>query len=200
MFFRINTLGAYCLEMADEYTPAPIEVKPVLRVLPNLEIAAIGEALEQGDRLALDAYAVRSSDFVWKLDAGKLLSAVEQGRSVAEIREFLEARGGAPLTETVVRLLADLADRSVRVHDRGMARLVECDEPSLAALIANDSRTRSHCLRAGERHLVVPASSESSFKRNLRDLGYLLAAGEPATPEPRRAKRANKPAAWVSEA
>lgn len=77
MFFRINTLGAYCLEMADEYTPAPIEVKPVLRVLPDLEIAAIGEALEQGDRLALDAYAVRSSDFVWKLETGKLLSAVE---------------------------------------------------------------------------------------------------------------------------
>jgi len=195
MFFRINNLGAYCLDMTAEYTPAPIEFKPVLRVLPNLEIAAIGDGLEQWDRLALDAYATSISDLVWKLDPGKLLSAVDQGRSVEEVREFLQARSGAPLPDTVTRLLDDSAGRSVRVHDRGMARLVECDEPTLAALIANDSRTRNHCMRAGERHLVVPASSEPAFKRNLRDLGYLVAAGQPL----RRVKRTEKPANRVSE-
>lgn len=200
MFFRINALGAYCLGMDSAYTPAPIEVKKVLRVLPNLEIAAIGEGLEQGDRLALDAYAVNVSDLVWKLDAGKLLSAVDQGRSVGEVREFLEARSGAPLPDTVIRLLEDSAGRCVRVHDRGIARLIECDEPSLAALIANDSRTRDHCMRAGERHLVVPASSESVFKRNLRDIGYLLATGEPIKTKPRRVKRKEKPATQASEA
>jgi hypothetical protein len=30
---------------------------------------------------------------------------------------------------------------------------------------------------AGERHLVVAASSEAAFRRALRDAGYLLAAG-----------------------
>ena len=189
MFLRINTLGAYCLGMTSTYTPAPIEVSPVLRVLPNLEIAAIGNDLEQGDRLALDTYAVKVSDLVWKLEASKLLSAMEQGRSVAEIREYLEARSGVPLPDTVVQLIKDSDERSVRVHDRGMARLVECDEPSLAALIANDSRTRNQCMRAGDRHLVVPVSSEPAFKRNLRKLGYFLAAGEPTRPKPRRVKR-----------
>ena len=46
----------------------------------------------------------------------------------------------------------------------------------LAILIASDPKTRKHCMRAGERHLVVPMASEAAFKRNLRDLGYLLAA------------------------
>jgi len=189
LFFRINGLGAYCLEIADEYKAAPMESKPVLRVLPNLELAATGEGLEQGDRLALDAYAVRVSDVVWQLNPGKLLSAIEQGRSVSEVREFLEARSGAPLPDTVVRLLEDTAERCVRVRDRGLARLVECAEPALAALIANDARTRKHCLRAGECHLVVPASSESSFQRALRDMGYLVATGQSESAKPCRAKK-----------
>ncbi len=199
MFFRVNALGAYCLDMTSAYMPAPIEVRPVLRVLPNLEIAAIGNELDQGDRLALDAYAVNVSDLVWRLDAGKLLSAVEQGRSVAEIREFLAARSGVQLPDTVIQLIEDSAGRCERVHDLGMARLVECDEPSLAALIANEPRTRNHCMRAGERHLVVPASSESAFKRNLRDVGYLLAVGEPVKPKPLRVKRKKNSEARVSE-
>ncbi|PYS31945.1 MAG: hypothetical protein DMG14_35875 [Acidobacteria bacterium] len=59
MYFRITPLGEYCLGIASSYESAPIEVRPVLRVLPNLEIAAIGPDLERGDRRALDAYATQ---------------------------------------------------------------------------------------------------------------------------------------------
>jgi len=175
MYFRINALGAYCLDMVDEYAPATIEAKPVLRVLASLEITAAGEGLEEGDRLALDAYAARVSDSVWKLNAGKLLATVEQGRSVAELREFLEARSGDALPDTATRLLEDAAERCARVSDRGMVRLVECDQADLAHLIANDPQTLEHCMLAGERHLVVAMASEAAFKRGLRGLGYLVA-------------------------
>ncbi len=144
-----------------------------------MEIAAIGAELEQGDRLALDACAVRVSDFVWRLEAGMLLTASEEGRSVDEIREFLAARSGAPLPDTVARLLEDVAERCSRLHDRGLARLIECEEPALAALVASDTRTRKHCMRARERHLVVPAVAEAAFRRALREVGYLLAPGTP---------------------
>jgi hypothetical protein len=186
MYFRITPLGAYCLGTESVYRPAPVEVRPVLRVLPNLEIAAIGAELEQGDRLALDAYAINVSDLVWRLNAGKLLAAIGEGRPVDEIKEFLVARSATALPDTVSRLLDDVADRSVKVHDRGLARLVECADAALAALIANDSRTRKHCMRAGERHLVVPASSETAFKRTLREVGYLLETGEARSTRPRR--------------
>lgn len=176
-YFRITPLGAWCLEMESGYEPAPMEVKPVRRVLPNLEIAADGPELEAGDRLALNAWAVPVSDFVWRLEAGKLLAAVEEGRSLEELRDFLMARSGAAVPDTVARLLDDVAERCTKVHDRGLARLVECADAPLAALIANDTWTRKHCLRAGERHLVVPASSEAAFRRGLRDAGYLLSTG-----------------------
>src|ERR1017187_2141647 len=176
MYFRLTPLGAYCLDVETDYQAAPVEVKSVLRVLPNLEIAATGADLEQSDRLALDAYATPVSDFVWRLEAGKLLTAIEAGRKLEEIREFLAARSGAALPDTATRLLDDIAERTAQVHDRGLARLVECADPALAALIANDTRTRKHCMRAGEKHLVVAASSEAAFRRALRDAGYLLAA------------------------
>ena len=120
--FKFSTYASWAIMRNYARTiPEPAETG-AFYTKTSYEIAAIGEALEPGDRLALDAYAVSVSDLVWKLDAGKLLSAVEQGRLVAEIREFLEARSGTPLPETVVRLLEDLSDRSERVHDRGMAR------------------------------------------------------------------------------
>ncbi len=116
---------------------------------------------------------------MWRLEAGKLLAATEEGRSVDEIREFLSARGGAPLPDTVARLLEDVAERCSRLQDRGLARLIECEEAALATLVASDTRTRKHCMRAGERHLVVPASSEAAFRRALREVGYLLVPGTP---------------------
>jgi hypothetical protein len=54
------------------------------------------------------------------------------------------------------------------------ARLIECADAVMAALIANDSRTQPFCLRAGERHLVVPAESEARFRSALRKVGYSL--------------------------
>jgi len=178
MYFRITRLGAYCLDMAADYESAPVEVKPVLRILPNLEIAVIAPALEQGDRLALEACACRVSDLVWRLDAGKLLAGIEQGRPVTEILEFLAARNGDPIPRTVVHLLEEVAQRSTMLQDRGLGRLIECADSALATFIANDSLTCRHCMRAGERHLVVPASSEVAFRRTLREVGYVLSAGK----------------------
>ncbi len=174
LYFRITPLGAWCLDIATAYTSAPVEMKQVLRVLPNLEIVADGTALEAGDRLALNAYATPVSDFVWRIEMAKLLAAVEEGRPVAEFREFMKARSGE-IPDTVARLLEDAEARCTLLHDRGLGRLVECADAALAALIANDTKTRKHCMRAGERHLVVPASSEAAFRRGLRDSGYLLA-------------------------
>ena len=188
MYFRITALGAFTFGQTDAYRAPVIVAQPVLQVLPNLEIVVICEDVAPSDRLALDAYATRISDRVWQLHADKLLAAIEAGRALGEIREFLTVRSGLPLPETVVRLLDDLADRSEKLHDRGLVRLIECADPALAALIAHATRTRKHCLRAGERHLVVLTAEEAAFRRGLRDLGYLLATG---SAKPRRARGDN---------
>ena len=198
MYLRITALGAYCLGIETEYRPAPMERKPVLRILPNLEITAIGAELERGDRIALDTYALPVSDLVWQLNQSKLLTAIQEGRSIGEIREFLDARSIGTIPDTVIRFLDDTEQRAAKLQDRGLARLIECSDAALALLIAGDSRTRKHCMPAGEHHLVVPSSSEGAFKRALLKLGYSIAAGEITIPKPRRRSSASKKAAAPS--
>ncbi|MBI4583704.1 MAG: hypothetical protein HY717_06750 [Planctomycetes bacterium] len=56
LYFRLNPLGAYCLEVADSYTPKALEVRQVFRVLPHREVIAMGEPLSAADRLTLITY------------------------------------------------------------------------------------------------------------------------------------------------
>ena len=174
---RINRLGAWILERTKTYEPTQIERKPVLRVLPNLEITVVAATIEPADELALDGYAVRTSPRVWQLQQEKLLAAMDEGHALDAIREFLEARSNEPLPNTAQRLLKDIADRQGCLRDCGTARLVECRDDALAALIANHTQTGKLCLPAGPRHLVVPTDSEAAFRRAVRKLGYLVAAG-----------------------
>jgi hypothetical protein len=171
---QLTPLGAYCLGVDDDYEPAPVEPRPVLTVLSNLEIAATGESPASGDRLLLDRYAEPVSDLVWRLAPAALLAAIEQGGSVAELSTFLAARSAAPIPDVAARFLEDVAERAGRLQARGSALLIECDDPALATLVARHGRTRRHCLLAGERHLVVPNGSERAFRAALRELGYAV--------------------------
>jgi hypothetical protein len=169
--FRINNLGAWCLGLTAQYVPTAPQVRAVLQVLPNGDIVA-SAAATPGDLLMLGQFAERTSDFVWRLEPLQLLEAVEQGRALADIVAFLEARSQGPLPQNVAANLAETAQRLEQLTDRGPARLLEVRDPIVAQLITNDSRLRSLCLLAGERHLVVLAENEKAFRRGLRELGF----------------------------
>ena len=124
--------------------------------------------------MVLQSYAGQVSDRVWQITAEHLLGALETGGSLDELSEFLAARSAEPLPEPVLQLLQDLRERAGRIEDGGVARLIACDDAALAALVANDTRTRRLCMLAGDRHIVVPARSERAFRRALRELGYPL--------------------------
>jgi len=177
LYLRLTALGAHALGLTEEPPAAPAQSGASLRVLPDLEIVAVGETLGHADALALDAYAVRVSDRVWRLESKALVAAVAAGRSASELREFLLARNAGPLPATAARLLDDVEDRCARVHDRGLVRWVECAGDALATEIAYDSRTRRHCKHAGGKFLVVPTDSDRAFRRGLLELGYVLAEG-----------------------
>ena len=169
--FRINSLGAWCLGLADTYVPTAPQVRAVLQVLPNGDIVA-SAAATPGDLLMLGQFAQQTSDFVWRLEQLKLLEAVEQGRALADMVAFLKAKSQGPLPQTIAANLAETVQRLEQLTDRGPARLLEVQDPIAAQLIANDSRLRSLCMLAGERHLVVLAENEKAFRRGLRELGY----------------------------
>jgi hypothetical protein len=169
---RMNALGAYALGLAEAYQ-ATGGTERTLRVLPNLDIVALGE-IPVADRLVLDAYAERTSDRVWSLTATALLAALDTGRSLGEFSRFLGSRSHTDLPSTVTTLIDDVARRAGRLRDLGMAQLVECANPALATLIANDRKLRTLCRPVGDRHLAIPPEHGTAFRKGLRTLGYAL--------------------------
>ncbi len=176
LLLRLNPLGAYCLGLADGYVPAPEEAQRVLEVRPDLTIIALDPPLAPADVLTLEAFAAPfgEKEDAWRLDPARILAATEAGQPVSELEAFLHSRTGEALPAEAKSFLADLSARAGRLVDKGAARLIECADAQVAAEIAADRRLKKLCLRAGERHLVVPAASEAGFRAALRELGYAL--------------------------
>ena len=171
---RLTPLGAYCLGTADDYVPAPITTDSTLRVLPNLDIVMTGAPLTPAERLMMETFTESTSEAVWQLDRETALKAVEDGNSLSEFYNFLKQASAEALPKTVEQFFKDCRDRSESLQDQGMARVIECREATLAALIANDSRTKKYCQLAGDKFLIVPLDQETRFRNGLRKLGYSL--------------------------
>ncbi|MDM8520265.1 hypothetical protein QUF64_09470 [Anaerolineales bacterium HSG6] len=170
---RINSLGAYCLGHTNSYsyTPSLFEEKKSLKILPNMDLVAT-DTITPSDKLFIDLFAEQTSDRVWHIEQKLLLKMVEEGRSIGEVVKFLEALSETGLPDNVAIFFNEMAERVSKLADRGLARVIEVKDPVLAHLILNNSKVGKSCLLAGERHLVVPVSEETAFRRALRELGY----------------------------
>jgi hypothetical protein len=174
LYFRLTSLGAYCLGLTDKYVPTQVTARATISVLPSLKINVTGEALLPEEMLLLETYAEKESASVWYLDRARIMSTLENGHQIVELREFLQARDEQPLPETVEAFLQEAEHNAKRLRDRGPAVLVECTDAQLAETLAQHEKTKPLCLRAGDRHLVVAAQDEEKFRQALHNLGYCL--------------------------
>ncbi|MDF3308309.1 helicase-associated domain-containing protein [Rhodococcus sp. T2V] len=177
---RLTALGGYTLGLTDTYQPPADNPPPrVLKVLPNLDIVATG-TLSPGDQLLLSGYAEHTADRVWALSAASLLAAIDGGRHLADLTTFLAARTDHELPGTLRTVIDDVTRRATQLTDHGHARVIECTDAALAALITRDRALRTLCRPIGDRHFAVPVEHEPKFRRALHKLGYALPA--PNTP------------------
>ncbi|OUS93515.1 helicase-associated domain-containing protein [Rhodococcus sp. NCIMB 12038] len=171
---RLTTLGCYTLGLTDTYQP-PADNPParVLKVLPNLDIVVTG-TLSPADQLLLSAYAEHTADRVWTVSAASLLSAIDGGRHLEDLTTFLARRTDHELPGTLRTVVDDVTRRASQLTDHGHARVIECTDSALAALITRDRALRTLCRPIGDRHLAVPLEHEPKFRRALHKLGYAL--------------------------
>lgn len=174
MALRLTPLGAFCLDLTADYDAPEVTADTTLRVLPNLEIVLMGAPLQPAERLMMETFSQQTSDAVWQLDRDQALKAAAEGHDLKEFQTFLTEASADALPQPVKQFLKDCLSRTTSLQDRGLARLIECQEASLATLIANDSRTKKYCSLAGDRYLVVPTDQETRFRNGLRKLGYSL--------------------------
>jgi len=176
LFFRLNPLGAWCLDVCDDYRPLDSSKAPLLRVSDDLRIHLLRVA-EPGERLLLDRYAERASEQTWALTAKSVLSAMEQGQDPGVFLEFLEQVSEGPLGSTAADFFAEIRNRKAALRDGGSARLLHCSDAGLVRLLTSEPATRDYCLKAGANLLVVPEKAEKGLREGLRKLGYVFPAG-----------------------
>ena len=179
---RLTALGSYAFGLTDTYQPTASDREtPVLKVLPNLDVVATG-TVSPGDQLLLSAYAEHTSDRVWTVSAASLLAAIHTGHNPRDFTTFLAHRTEHELPRSLETLISDVTRRAGQLVDLGHARVIECADPALAALITHNRALRALCHPFGDRHLAVPLDRELKFRRALLKLGYVL----PGQPHPER--------------
>jgi hypothetical protein len=176
LYFRLNPLGAWCLDLCDEYRPVESSEAPLLTVSEDLQIRLVRVA-EPGELLLLDRYAERTAEQTWMLTAESVLGAMEQGQDLGVFRDFLEHGADQPLGSEAADFFAEIQNRKAALRDGGSARLLHCSDAGLVRLLTSDPATRDHCLQAGAKLLVVPEKGEKDFREGLRKLGYVFPAG-----------------------
>ncbi len=174
--FRLNGLGAYCLDLTQSYAPAPRQqtASAAIRVLANREILITAGKLSGSETMLLETYTEKVSDLVWRLHEGKMLTAIENGHDIRELSWLLASGSASPLPEIVTRFLHEFEAKASKLTRRGLAVLIECSDPNLLMLITHDPRTRNLCHSAGDRFVVVPVESETAFRKALRQMGHTL--------------------------
>ena len=171
IYFRLTPLGAYCLELSEDYTPARIESTVRLSVLPGLQVNVMDGQLAAEESLTLGTWAEQQTDGSWRLDRQKALAAIEKGHDIAELGGFLQARDDQPLPETVESFIKTCQRHGTALKIVGTTLLIECQDAETAAMIATHKETAGLCLRAGDRQLVVRLEHEEKFRSLIRILG-----------------------------
>ncbi|MCY4352801.1 MAG: hypothetical protein OXC45_06830, partial [Gemmatimonadetes bacterium] len=131
MCLRINALGAFCLGRKRSYTPSEVEIERVLKVLPNFDVVAF-KPLPSGDQIALEQFAEKTADNVWKIRPEQMLKGLESGQSLDHMRSFLKHKSGEALPQPVAVLFDDMADKVPRLRAKGTAHLIEVTDVETA--------------------------------------------------------------------
>ncbi len=171
--FRVTELGAYCLGALTEYSPKPITQKASFTVMPSLRVIVSGE-LSPDEESMLESFADRTAETEWQFSMMRTLKAIEASQDVRVLPDFLQERDEQPLPDTVAVFFRDAVERACAIRDLGQAKLIECADAALAERIANAEAIGAYCLRAGDRHLVVPSNREQHFRKELEKLGFIL--------------------------
>jgi hypothetical protein len=178
-WFRLNALGAFALEMADEYQLDTPEMPPLLRATGDLEFILL-RSPEPSERMLLERYATISERHL-RLDTVRTLLAIEQGAALVDLSVLLREQTESGLTAEVEDFLDDLKKRTTSIRDGGSARIIECASESLARLVAESGETGKYCLYTGGNRVVVAENSWRKFREGLRRVGYVLSAGSALT-------------------
>jgi len=181
--FSLTALGAYALGRAADYTPpapAVAEQRPVLTILPNLDVVITdARRITPNDRAFLERLGAAPSQDVYHLGREALLEVIEGGLTLRQICDFLAQKSGRPEAEfpqPVRVFFEDLEQRLAALREADRVLVLDGPDPYLLTELAHDATLRASvqlATIAGRIVLLIPLAQEAAVRRQLRRLGYL---------------------------
>ncbi|MBC7997820.1 MAG: hypothetical protein IAF58_07750 [Leptolyngbya sp.] len=172
LYFKINKLGAFCLDKSEIYTDVTSKNTARISVLQNKRITLVDGKLSIADALLLDSFSDLIAENTWELSTVKALVSCEAGLKVQSLRKFLESHDDQELPEQVQSFLRNIEDGAGAVRVTGTANIYTCRDKEIAKKIVSHSHTKKLCQLFGESQLVVRAADDIKFRDAIHVIGY----------------------------
>lgn len=175
-YLRLTELGAYILGLAAEHSTTPSTKTSVL-LQTKLRMQFLSSPTSS-ERVFLIHYADEVSNDVWRLSKSKLLSHIENGGDLQELRAFIQARDEQPYLPTEIEsLFKTLEENKQAVKAVGRVLLLKCNSEATAKNIASAPQISKWCQRVGKEQLIIPENKESQFRALIHELSYAMPIG-----------------------
>ncbi len=173
LYFRINPLGFYCLDLREDYQAPKQNTSSLLITETDLSFT-LQRSATPSEKMILDQYLLHKTDKTYQLDQNYLLQAIEQGGDLKVISNFLNEVSDLPLSKAIQDVMAVLEERCNVFVDIGNARLLNCSSVALAKMLSTDPNTGKHCFHSRDKLLVIPDKSDKAFQKAAKKLGYII--------------------------
>ena len=102
------------------------------------------------------------------------MTAIENGHSPADLRNFLTEIDDQPLPEVVEGFIRKVEKGANALTRQGFAILVNCADEDTARILSSDSEASKFCKPLGKSQLAIRRDREEAFRKVARKLGFVL--------------------------
>lgn len=171
-YILINDLGAFVLGHNDTYEAQKSD-DDIFTFDGTDMVVGDTAAIPPGLELYLEKIGERTEVDRWRLTIGSLLTAINSGESLPEIRKTLEVLSAEDFSRELTQLLAEVEHRSTAFVDVGRTTLIECSPEARKQALTN-KKLSSLCMPAGEKYLVAAPGKEQTLIKALESIGFIL--------------------------
>ena len=129
--------------------------------------------LAPGEELFLEKFAERKEVDRWRVSTPSLLTAVNNGDNLGDIRATLEEGSSGEFSRELEQLFEDVAQRSTAFVDIGQTTLLACNLEFRKQVLTH-KKLSNLCLPAGNKHLVILPGKEKMFAKALEAIGFII--------------------------
>ena len=162
---------------------AAVLPKPLDHVLIQADLTAVAPGPLRSDLArelaALAEVESRGGATVHRFTAESIRHALDNGRTAAEVHEFLRQLSRTPVPQPLTYLVDDVARRHGQLRVGAAASFVRCDDQAVLAEIMADPRAAALALRRIAPTVLASSLEPATLLDRLRGMGFAPAAEGP---------------------